>query len=139
MSRKPENNFIDSVHRHLPVGLYRMKNHNEYVGGVPDVWYSGPISDLWIEYKFLVVPKRSTTMIDLVGGKTPMISALQQRWLIDRHAEGRKVCVVVGCKEGGVWLDSEAWQQPISTGDFIGAIQSRKAIADLITSFVGAP
>ncbi len=28
----------------------------------------GPQGDLWVEYKFIVVPKRDDTMIDLVGG-----------------------------------------------------------------------
>mgnify|MGYP003609555235 CR=1 FL=1 len=67
MSRKPENTFIASVHKHLPVGLYSMKNHNQYNAGIADVWYSAK-RDWWIEYKFLVLPKRDTTVIDLIGG-----------------------------------------------------------------------
>ena len=54
MSQGPENAFIASIHRHLPSPetLYRMKNHNEYNGGIADCWYSGK-RDLWIEYKFI--------------------------------------------------------------------------------------
>ena len=39
MSKGPENTFIGSVHKHLPAGLYHMKNHNAYVGGIA---YAGP-------------------------------------------------------------------------------------------------
>ena len=61
MSRGPENNFISSVHKHLPMKLYRMKNNNPYNGGIADVWYSGSKADLWIEYKFVKLPARDTT------------------------------------------------------------------------------
>jgi hypothetical protein len=95
MSAKPENTFISSVHKHLPVELYHMKNNNPYNSGIADVWYSGVEQDLWVEYKFLVIPKRGDTVIDLVGGKNPSISALQQTWLKDRDVEGRNVGVIV--------------------------------------------
>lgn len=93
MAKQPEGTFIASVHKHLPEGLYRQKNHNPYNGGIADVWYSGE-RDLWVEYKFLVLPKRDTTVIDLVGGKEPSISRLQQEWLHSRHCEGRNVGVI---------------------------------------------
>ena len=28
MSVKPENTFIQSIHKHLPLGVYRMKNNS---------------------------------------------------------------------------------------------------------------
>ena len=40
---KPENSFITGVHRY--VQSYYMKNHNEYNGGIADVWYSGEKRD----------------------------------------------------------------------------------------------
>ena len=131
MSRGPENNFISSVHTHLPAGLYRMKNHNVYVGGIADVWYSG-VSDLWVEYKFIAVPKRPETRIDLLTGKNPAISYLQQEWLRSRHGEGRSVGVIVGSKDGGVWLPGVAWEQPFAAKDFLAHLRTRKDLADTI-------
>ena len=131
MSRGPENNFISSVHKHLPAGLYRMKNHNQYNGGIADVWYSG-VRDLWIEYKFIAVPKRPETRIDLLTGKNPAISYLQQEWLRSRHGEGRSVGVIVGSKDGGIWLPGMAWEQTYTAADFLKHLKSRKELADEI-------
>ena len=131
MSRGPENNFISSVHKHLPAGLYRMKNHNQYNGGIADVWYSG-VRDLWVEYKFIAVPKRPETRIDLLTGKNPAISYLQQEWLRSRHGEGRSVGVIVGSKDGGIWLPGVAWDQTYTAADFLKHLKSRKELADEI-------
>lgn len=137
MARKPENTFIASVHRHMPEDLYHLKTHSEYHAGIADVWYSGA-SDLWIEYKFLVLPKRGTTIIDLINGKDPSISYLQQKWLKDRHAEGRSVGVIVGCKEGGVWFPGLSWDTTYTTEWFRESILSRKEIAGRITETLTA-
>ena len=137
MARKPENTFIASVHRHMPEDLYHLKTHSEYHAGIADVWYSGE-RDLWVEYKFLVLPKRDTTVIDLVGGKEPSISRLQQEWLKSRHAEGRSVGVIVGCKEGGVWFPGVSWDTTYTTGWFRERILPRKALADLISETLSA-
>ena len=132
MSQGPENTFIDSVHKHLPAYVYRMKNHNAYVGGVPDMWYSGSVSDLWVEYKFIEVPRCGATLIDLTSGKRPTLSHLQQNWLRSRHEEGRKVGVVVGSKIGGVWFEGVDWERPLSAVAFTQACFSRSALAQTI-------
>lgn len=126
----PENTFIQSVHRYLPVDLYRMKNHNQYNGGIPDVWYSGPAGDLWIEYKFVVLPKRDETMI------TPGLSDLQKDWLRKRAKEGRKIGVIVGTKDGGVWLPDLAWGSPLKTEEFRKLMKPRSELAAVITELV---
>lgn len=130
----PENTFIASVHRHLPASLYRMKNHNQYNGGIADVWYSNK-NDLWIEYKFIVVPKRATTIIDLVN-KPPkgdsVISTLQQQWLTARHAEGRTVGVIIGSKDGGVWCPGVSWHRTWTALEFSDAMDSRSNLASQI-------
>lgn len=136
MSSKPENTFISSVHRHLPGDLYRMKNHNQYNGGIADVWYSGTETDLWVEYKFLVLPKRATTVIDLISGDNPSISRLQQDWLRSRHAEGRNVGVIVGCKEGGVWFPGTSWGRTYTAEWFRSCVISRGDLATLIFDLV---
>lgn len=139
MSTGPENNFISSVHQHLPpMGeLYRMKNHNQFNGGIADVWYSGRRADFWIEYKFITVPKRDATPIDLIH-KPPkgdsVISSLQQEWLRNREDEGRNVGVIVGCKEGGVWFAGVNWDRVYHAGDFINMLRTRQELATLITT-----
>lgn len=133
MSRGPENTFIASVHKHLAPAVYHMKNHNEYNGGIADVWYDGPMGDLWVEYKLIEVPKRDRTLIDLVGGKDPIISKLQQDWLRDRYENGRSVAVVVGCKDGGVWFENCAWEKTVMAEHFRLWTVPRKEIARLIS------
>jgi hypothetical protein len=133
VSKGPENTFIASVHRHLPVSLYRMKNHNQYNGGIADCWYSGGGGDVWVEYKHLVLPKRADTMLDFMDVKKPYaLSCLQQEWLRGRHAEGRRVWVIVGCKQGGVLLSCGDWERPISTLAFSAALRSRQDLAHQI-------
>lgn len=131
MSQGPENTFIGSVHKHLPAGIYRLKNHNQYNGGIADVWYSG-VRDLWVEYKFIVVPKRPDTVIDLITGKNPAISYLQQEWLRSRHAEGRSVGVIVGSKDGGVWFPGLTWDATYPAKKFLSLLQTRKDLAGTI-------
>lgn len=132
----PENTFIASVHKHLPPmdEFYRMKNHNLYNGGIADVWYS-QVVDLWIEYKFLIIPKRPDTVIDLRSGKKPSISALQVEWLTERRREGRNVWMIVGSKEGGVIDTTLSLFKPINAADFRGQLRSRAEIAQHIRTF----
>ena len=130
----PENTFIQGVHKYLPADLYRMKNHNQYNGGIADVWYSGHKADLWIEYKFLTVPKRDDTIIDLISGKSPMLSHLQQDWLESRHKEGRNIGVIVGCKAGGVWFGNLSWTKPNTAKSFCALVVSRSELAHQILS-----
>ena len=102
--------------------------------GQADVWYSGK-KDLWIEYKFIAVPKRPNTVIDLIN-KPPkgdsVISTLQQQWLHDRHSEGRNVGVIVGSKEGGVWFKGLEWATLYTAAEFSSWATSRKQLATII-------
>jgi hypothetical protein len=136
MSRKPENQFIDSVHRHLPPPseLHREGMANPYRSGTADMWYSGQL-DLWIEYKFLVVPKRDSTIIDLVA-KGDIISKLQSEWLQRRYNEGRRVWVIVGCKEGGVVFTDRSWENALTAGVFKTMLVDRKTVAQRILQAV---
>ena len=130
MSRGPETTFIQSVHRHLPKDVYRMKNHNEFNGGIADCWYDGSAADLWVEYKFIVVPKRDTTLV------TVDLSPLQREWLRDRAKNGRNVAVVVGCKAGGVWLNAPGWDENLTAAEFRRFCLSRQEIAARIAYIV---
>ena len=100
-----------------------MKINMPFIGGLPDVWYSGDKDDLWVEYKFLVVPKRDDSPIHID------LSPLQQRWLGYRFLEGRNVAVIAGCKEGGVFMRGMEWEQTWSTGQFKALIVPRAELA----------
>jgi len=131
MSRKPESTFISSVHRHIPATLYRMKNNNPFTGGVPDCWYSGAKTDLWVEYKFLSRIPRTPFSLDL--------SALQRDWLSGRYLEGRNVAVIIGCATGGVIFEHLSWMADVEPREYERLIQSRAELATWIMDYVGAP
>lgn len=137
MTHGPETRFIMSVHRLLPPEdeLHREKMANPYRGGTADSWYSGKRADLWIEWKFIELPKRETASIDLIAGKDPVISVLQQDWIKQRLLEGRAVWVGVGCKAGGVVFTDTRWASSLLVGEFRALIQSRRQIADQILTF----
>jgi hypothetical protein len=130
MASKPETTFTGSVHKHLSRDLHYEKMCNPYRGGTADCWYSGN-SDLWVEYKFEVLPKRDGTLVPVT------ISELQADWLNKRYSEGRNVAVIVGCKEGGVILTDRAWNSPLNKQDFLGKLMSRQQIAKWIMDRTG--
>jgi len=134
----PENRFIQSLHKLLPPHVYRMKNHNPYCGGVPDCWYSGGKSDLWVEYKFITPPKRESTIIPLTTGKNPLLSALQQEWLRGRHSEGRNVGVIIGTPKGGVWLPGLSWDAPIDGASFCSLLTTKQDLVRIICSGISS-
>ena len=74
--------------------------HNAFRGGTPDVWYSGPGGDLWVEYKWIAKIPKSGIIV-------PNLSALQLDWLTKRRLEGRNVLVVVGTPKGALSLHLE--------------------------------
>lgn len=106
---------------------------NPYRSGTADDWYSGDKADLWVEYKFLILPKTEKTVIDLVS-TGEIISPLQRSWLRDRAIEGRNVCVIVGCKAGGVVFEKRSWERPLTCGAFRAKIQTRASLAGFIVS-----
>lgn len=126
MARQPENTFIASVHRLLPEGVYRQKNHNPYNSGIPDCWYSGTEGDLWVEYKFVELPKRNDTAVPV------NLSELQKAWIRRRCVEGRHVGVIVGCKDGGVWFPGASWDVPVTKDTFHQQLSNRQSLAEVI-------
>ena len=104
-----------------------MKNHNPYVAGVPDYWYSGPRGDLWVEAKWL--PK--------IPVKAPIratLSALQTAWLNARLAEGRNVAVMIGCPEGVYLMRDGEWNQEVPASHFRANLITREGMATFITA-----
>jgi len=126
MSRKPETTFRLSVERHLPPirALYRMKNSSLYTAGVADSWYSADRQDLWVEWKYLILPKRLTTEV------LANVSPLQSEWLTLRYNEGRNVAVILGCPDGGVVYKDLSWGVPLTCGEYRARLQTRKQLAN---------
>jgi len=131
VASKPETTFYTGVHKYLPTWLYKVKMYNPFVGGIFDFWISGK-HDLWVEYKFLVLPKRDNTMIDIT------LSPLQLQWGENRHLEGRNLAVIVGCREGGVLFRNRRWELPISCAEFKALLQTRAELARAIVELTGS-
>ena len=70
-----EHGFVRSVHRQLSPDVFVWKINDKYAGGVPDAFYAGPARCLFIEYKYVKLPKRDTTLV-----KTSL-SEQQKLWL----------------------------------------------------------
>lgn len=140
MSIKPENTFRNSVHKHfLSSALHHEKMSNPYRAGGADDWYSGKgkhSTDLWIEWKFVVLPVRDDTPINLVAGKRPSLSHLQQDWLAERHAEGRNVCVGIGTSKGGFLIWNREWERESTAREYKRLVVPRAELAERIVRFV---
>lgn len=135
MAMTPENKFIGRVHKQLDkiCSAYHMKNHNQYIGGIPDCWYSGKSGDLWIEYKYV-----DPLPVNVPIRPLELLSRLQDGWLNARHKEGRKVAVIIGCKDGGVILRHTEWDNEIPVHTFKSLIKSVSDLAEWINEQVEA-
>ena len=129
-----EHGFIKSIHRTLPKEVYRWKINDNFAGGVADAYYSGKVGDLWVEYKYVKLPKRPESKVDFGA------SAQQIDWLCTRIDEGRNVYLVVGSEKGTlITKDPILIRANSSTRDFFinNAITCKKAIVGLICKEVG--
>ena len=129
MGVKPETTFTKSITRLLPKTVYCMKNNNQYIGGIPDLWVSSKGGDIWIEMKYL--PK---TPGPRSHGVDPMklLSPLQQTWLRDRRMENRNVAVIIGCPDGGIILVDRQWELELTVKQFAALIKSKEELASWI-------
>ena len=94
-----EHSFVKSVHRKLPVDLYKWKIHDSYTNGVPDAMYAGNKAILFIEYKYVpALPKIKTTPIKI------NLSKLQLQWLNNFVDMGHNAVVVVGTEDKNVLI-----------------------------------
>lgn len=127
MARKPENTFIAAVHKLLPTKEepHREKMSNPFLSGTADVWYSGTLADLWIEFKY--IPK-----LPVAAMISPDCSPLQLEWLEGRYLEGRNVAVVLGSPEGSVIYRCMDWTVPITPAQFRERCLSKQELADWI-------
>lgn len=131
MGSGPETRYRLRVEACLPPEIYHLKLNLPYAAGPADAWYSMRLGqDMWVEYKWInKLPVRKA--LDLVSGKNPILSKLQQDWLGNRHMEGRNVAVIVGTAKGGLILPGLMWMDPIPTG---GSLLDKRAVAEWITS-----
>ncbi len=121
----PESTFTQYLIRKQPKEVYSWKIMNSMQNGVPDCYFSGSKRDIWIEVKWVKLPKRDTTLID-VG-----LSELQKRWLAGRFKEGRKVAVVVGSSQGCCILRGVRMFEKISKTDLY---LPKASVAEWITT-----
>lgn len=131
MAAKPETNFSNALRDALPEGIYSMKNNNEYVSGIPDLWFSGRKGDLWVEMKFIQKLPKTVPIRPY-----DLLSKMQEKWLRDRYEEGRNVAVIIGCKRStrleGIILRDLAWERDIHTQDFDALIVSKSELVSFI-------
>jgi hypothetical protein len=114
-------------------GVYRLKLNLRYAKGVADTWYSAKGSDLFLEEKWYAsLPK----VINLIAGKNPKLSALQQDWLTARHQEGRNVAVIVACTHGAVFLPGLSFVEPITQEEFLQRCMRTRDMADYIAGLL---
>lgn len=111
---KPESQYIARVHKCLDKRVHREKMHNRYRRGMADVWYSGPASDLWVEYKWMPVVRKQGFL-----NPSKLLEPLQLRWMLDRINEGRRVELFVGCPAGGLVFASGGIQMNYSVEYFV--------------------
>ena len=124
---KPETNFYTAVNKRLPRTIHREKMHNIYRGGTADVWYSGNLDDLWVEFKWIAkLPKKASICL------RRELSPLQQRWLEGRHEEGRNVAVILGTPEGAWICEGAAWKEPLDPVTIRIRALTKQNVADYI-------
>lgn len=111
-----EHSFVESIHRRLKKHpLHVWKINARFANGVPDAWYSGGRGDVWVEYKW---------------GRNPP-SALQIKWLEDRHREGRRCWLVIGDERGVQIIDRPPYNRPQKTVE-----QSFYSVAEYISTLL---
>ena len=123
-----EHGFVRSVHRQLSPNVFVWKINDKYAGGVPDAFYAGLARCLFVEYKYVKLPKRSTTLV-----KTSL-SEQQKLWLDRMSGMDKHVALVIGSSLGTIIID-KGWDNPIPTELFRQHAMSPKAVAQWISAF----
>ena len=122
-----EHGFIKAVHRHIPSEVYRWKIHDTYTGGVPDAFYCGPAGSLWVEYKYIKLPKRKTTVV------TFGLSELQQIWLTKMAGYGQTTLLAVGWQQSTQVFYGLNLQQTARQDELVQNSLNFRGLAALIT------
>tara|TARA_B100000401_G_C52680497_1_gene659433 strand:+ start:398 stop:835 length:438 start_codon:yes stop_codon:yes gene_type:complete len=120
-----EHSFVKSVHRKLDKSVYVWKIADRYSGGVPDAMYAGPAGILFIEYKYIKLPKRPTTII-----KTGL-SPLQEQWITQMQQWKHPTWLVIGAEKSCLILNKLT--KNISTAYYLKNQTDTNTLARLIT------
>lgn len=121
-----EHGFVRSVHRQLSPDIFVWKINDTYAGGVPDAFYAGPARCLFVEYKYIKLPKRPTTLV------RTGLSEQQKLWLNRMLNLGKPVAVVLGSNEGNIILTNSQWSNSLTADCFRQKAVSTKAVASWI-------
>lgn len=125
-----EHGFIKAVHRHLSPEVYRWKIHDTYTGGVPDAFYMGPAGSLFVEYKYVKLPKRADTTVKF------NLSALQTIWLTRALDYGQLAAVIIGFEKSAVALTNSESFSGMTKRELQDEAVSFQQIAKLIENHV---
>lgn len=99
-----EHGFIRAVHAHLPPELFRWKIHDSFAGGVPDAFYAGPASSLFVEYKYVKsLPQRGNTQI------RTCLTPQQKYWLDRLHDLNQPVALILGSGKLALVILAKQW------------------------------
>lgn len=128
-----ETGFLQSLRKRLVPQVYYLKTNLRFVKGVADIWLSGYSADMWCEAKYL---KTIPPVVDLVSTGA-IITPHQRQWLLGRHAEGRRVAVLVGTPAGAVALHGDTWMHPIPRDEFKKLLKPIKDLALELLTLVG--
>jgi hypothetical protein len=121
-----ESGFIRKIHRRLPREVYAWKIADRYHGGIPDAYYSGSTTDLWVEYKYAKSAPKTLLLQTL-------LTALQRKWLIERDKQGRTVRIVFADPKH-VWVFTpQMIDQRISLAE--NAAYTHNEYAEWLTAF----
>lgn len=122
-----EHGFIRAVHARLPPEIFRWKIHDTFAGGVPDAFYAGPASTLFVEYKYVkALPKRNSTFV-----KT-CLTPQQKHWLDSLHSFAQPVALIVGIGDQALVLLDKRWNTNISRTGFLKEAMPRNQVATWI-------
>jgi hypothetical protein len=118
-----EHSFVKSVHRKLPLDIFKWKIHDTFTGGVPDALYAGSKSILFVEYKYIKkLPAKDTTLI-----KTSL-SPLQIIWL-ERMNQSASSALIIGSPDN-IYIATNDFANPICKSEFM---KHKTSIDDVIT------
>ncbi len=88
-----ESTFLAAVKARLPSDIFAWKINDRFAAGVPDLYLAAKNGkSLWIEFKFSPKPP--------VKPVKPRLSSKQENWLLNHHALGHNVLVIVGSPAG---------------------------------------
>lgn len=92
--QKQENKFAATVNIGLPGSIWFEKTSNPFRAGMPDFYYEGPKSILWVEYKWLNKPFNDNCVAEKIC--TTRSWNLQRLWLNRAHLNSVNTAVIIG-------------------------------------------